>query len=418
VNDKRIVVVIMDDDDNDNTTSGGPRPNAYWARVREQEAEADLEPDTYGGGFRGVPAAPHGGAATVTEANVLGDIETCWCGLPAGHDWPGKASGRKHPREVVMNTQVATRVDRRDLRAYHARLQDFIIQCINDDELRFRIGKNSVILYPPDGTNPATVYARNSDRQVKQLQKWYVAHVYPSIQAEEKEATSENKAVDAETLAALAEQVNDPVEHPRTREDEDTPRGKDPDPPLAEEVPVAPPLDEEKKETAVDRRERIRAANAVVGDWRPYEREHNGPSPNIETNGTMIRCRLCLDTDHPLLSENPRSAGGHNRIYHTDTSNLHGPEARAKAIATTRNMKKQQAIETAIEVLAGTLGEDSPLVKIKALEKDIVRLTKELRDANAKADTVVVDTGALDAMTKRAEDAEARLALMREALGA
>lgn len=25
----------------------------------------------------------------------------CWCGLPGGHGWPGKETGRPHPREAA-----------------------------------------------------------------------------------------------------------------------------------------------------------------------------------------------------------------------------------------------------------------------------------------------------------------------------
>lgn len=31
----------------------------------------------------------------------------CWCGGPAGHDWPGKADGTPHPREVTLNAEMA-----------------------------------------------------------------------------------------------------------------------------------------------------------------------------------------------------------------------------------------------------------------------------------------------------------------------
>lgn len=32
--------------------------------------------------------------------NPLGQYGGCWCGLPNGHDWPGKNDGDPHPRET------------------------------------------------------------------------------------------------------------------------------------------------------------------------------------------------------------------------------------------------------------------------------------------------------------------------------
>lgn len=29
----------------------------------------------------------------------LGHLGGCWCGLPDGHDWPGKSDRAPHPRE-------------------------------------------------------------------------------------------------------------------------------------------------------------------------------------------------------------------------------------------------------------------------------------------------------------------------------
>lgn len=29
----------------------------------------------------------------------IGQLDTCWCGLPVHHDWPGKSEKAPHPRE-------------------------------------------------------------------------------------------------------------------------------------------------------------------------------------------------------------------------------------------------------------------------------------------------------------------------------
>ena len=31
---------------------------------------------------------------------VIGLFEHCWCGSPYQHDWPGKADGGPHPRQL------------------------------------------------------------------------------------------------------------------------------------------------------------------------------------------------------------------------------------------------------------------------------------------------------------------------------
>lgn len=452
MNDRIIVVFVegedMDDDDEKRKATGGPRPNAYWERVRhEQEEEEKQDPDTYTGSFRGVKAHPHGGQATVKPEQTLGS-EDCWCGEPAGHDWPGKAQGRKHPRKAsTVNTQVAETVDRRDLRAYHSRLQDFIIQCVNDDGLRFRLGKNSCILYPPDGTSPATVYARNSDRQVRQLQKWYVTHVYPSIEAAMKEtAAAEPKEVTDEDLARLRETVVDPAEHPAKK----TAATAEPEPEEApEEVPQNDPErfvepDEREHHPPVEkpmgdgkvrllygeeakaylRQQELLANRASDDEWVPWIKSDNTDHPRVETNGTQYRCKECLNTDHPLLSSDSRSIGGHNRIYHTDTSNMYGKEARDKAVDSSRSAKLKVRMEEAALLLLNGLGEDSPLAKMDALTKQIAELTRAnarlQKDLTAAQKVPVVEdkTEELAAAIKRADEAEARLALMREALNA
>lgn len=432
-----LVHVVVEKEKQDDDSQGGPRPNAYWQRIRES-GESEPEPDTFGGGFRGVPAAPHGGAATVRPEQVIGSDDLCWCGLAAGHDWPGKDKGRKHPKEgKAVNTMASTTVDRRDLRAYHARLQDFVMQCVNEDRLRFRIGKNSVILYPPDSTNPATVYARNSDRQIRQLQKWYVAHVYPHLAKDE-------EPVEESVVEKLAKTINDPVEHPRekrrapgsldeadlprTAEDEDTPRGKDPDPPL-----VAPPVEglvprptkQKRSKTTKDAQEA--AAVTTPGEWVPYVTYNGDVHERIEMDGLgHYRCRECLGTDHEYLSESRQGIGGHNRIYHTDTSTLWNEEVRSKAVETGRLHKAQKGVIEAIEALMalvpGTFPNPSDMEK---MEKELAKwqgkasgFQRQRDEAQAKLAALQDkpdDSEALAAAVKRAEDAETKLALMKEA---
>ena len=40
-----------------------------------------------------------GGKENVTWKDTIGQIDLCWCGEEAGHDWTGKDEGEPHPRE-------------------------------------------------------------------------------------------------------------------------------------------------------------------------------------------------------------------------------------------------------------------------------------------------------------------------------
>lgn len=385
------------------------RPNAYWERVRKEQEKDDrpsADPDTFGGGYRGVPPSPHGGAATVHPEDILGADELCWCGRPAGHHWPGKSVGAKHPKGMDMVKEMTATIDRRDLRGYHRVLQDFLMQCINDDGLRFRIARNSIVLYPPDGSQPATVYCRNTDRQIRQLAKWYMNHVREESGEPEEEESAEPAT--EEQIEALAKAKNDPVEHPQkeTPEYQDTPADPaeylppkaaelpgDPEPPG--KPPVAPPLESEW-------------VPHILRYRRPGDPDDGQPreSENIETNGTLFRCKWCMNTDHPLLTDKARSIGGHNRIWHTDTTNLYDQETRAKATETIRVNKITGQVNEAIELLMGAIGQTRDTGEVKELQaandrlnSENKKLTKELSDLRAEH-----------------EEVQAKLALLRETL--
>jgi hypothetical protein len=376
--------------------------SAYWAAV-------SAGADTYGGAYRGTHPVPHGGAATVKPEDTLGTVELCWCGLPAGHDWPGKTIGAKHPKEGSMNTQTSTTLDRRDLRAYHSRLQDFLLQCVNVDGLRFRVTRNSVILYPPDASQPMSVGARNSDRQVRSLQKWYVEHVVQQTDEEEK------VEVPAAMVEELVKKVNDPVEHPLDPPKQQTEERPPVAPSVTEEAAPKPPRRAFTK-AQKDKEDRERAQ----GQWVPYVNTDEVESTLFETNGTQYRCKECAGTDHEYLKDR-RSIGGHTRMWHTDRTDLHSPETRAVANETRRLHKAQEGIIEAIEALIPLVPEGTypTMTEVDQLKRKVAELEgraagyKRQRD-EARAAAPDVD---VEALTKRADDAEARLALMREALG-
>jgi hypothetical protein len=393
----------VEEEEEETTTTEKPEHNwqsAYWALVRSQYADAAS--DTYGGAYRGTRPTPHGGSQTVRPTETLGTLDLCWCGEPKGHDWPGKRIGAKHPKEGTMNTQVATTLDRRDLRAYHSRLQDFILSVIGEEGVRFRVGKNAVILYPPDGSAPMSVYARNTDRQVRSLQKWYVDHVYQEPE------TKGKKPVQEANVEALAEALNDPAEHPR--------------PPVAPERSVTkekrPPRPSPRQKTKAE----AEAAATAGGEWVPYEMYDGEVSPLIQMNGKGgYRCtgEGCVGTEHENL-QTRSSIGGHIRMWHTDRSDLHSPETRAIALETRHENQRQKATAQAIELLLPLAPEGSfvPVAEVAKIKKENDLLRTEVTNLkqivkNLKQEPVVD----VEALTKRAEEAEAKLALAREAMG-
>ena len=207
----RLVLALDDEDEEEKAARSNSGQNAYFASPA----------------FRGLPSPPHGGTQTVTADQTLGLIDLCWCGGPKNHDWPGKNLGAPHPREE--EPQVATQEElvlgRRDLRAYHRDLQDLVITATTRLGCTFRLGRNNVILYPPDGSPPFTVHARNSQRQVESTKLWLAKH------------TSDPSEPKREDLEVLAKRVNNPDEHPPKPHQEPQEAAQGPSSPSAEGTP-------------------------------------------------------------------------------------------------------------------------------------------------------------------------------------
>lgn len=397
------------EEENGGTTTHG-KPNAYWAKVREEQIEEESG-DTYSGAFRGVKPPPHGGAASVRPANTLGADELCWCGQPLGHDWPGKRTGARHPKTNGDTMPSTTGLERRDLRAYDKVLQDFILHCVGPQNLRYRLAKNSVILYPPDGTAPVSVYARNSDRQVRQLERWFNEHVVDvtvdtSVKIIKEADVTTEVEVTPEQLAALAAAKNGPEHKPTPPKQ--VPRSEQPIRDI-EDVALPEPV-HQVVETAPE----PVSANA---EWTAYVRRDDGPSPNIETDGhDHYRCKACMEAgrDQEVWQlDGIRSIGGHNRMWHTDISNMHDKEARARAVETRRrNITITKQLSQAIDILIEASG-----YVPTAQEELIEDLQAKLAAASKPNDQIAKLEEALAVATKRADEAEAKLALIREATG-
>ena len=364
-------------DDEEEEEKGTPgRANAWWAEHKGDVQDASDRAATFDGAVRGVRQGTHGGQQNVTSADVIGDLTYCWCGQPFDHDWPGKDQGRKHPREASTMATAGTteqRIERRQLRAYNDDLVDVITEAVNGYHAKYRLQKNGIVLFPPDGTQGITLNARASARQVKSARLWFLRHCVGVGE----DGKPENPLVaDAEVLKEDHERRAGRVEAENRAE--------------AREV-----LEEMKQDPAnpanssVDRSE-------PTEPWVPYVGSDGEDNEFFETNGTIIRCRVCNGTEFAYESENPRGMGGHIRIRHRDTTNLYDADARAKALESRRFNRLSSQVQEAVEALGKAIGYEAPAD---------TRELEALKAENA-------------ALRKRAEDAEARVALMKEALGA
>ena len=369
---------IEDDDEEEKGTPG--RPNAWWAEHKGDVKESAAAAATYDGAFTGVRQGTHGGEAHVYHAT--GSLTYCWCGLPLDHDWPGKDQGRKHPREEATVTTGATsgtqqRIERRQLRAYNDDLVDVIVEAVNGYHARYRMQKNGIVLFPPDGTTGITLNARASARQVKNARLWFLRHCVgvnedgaatnplvadPEVLREDHEIRVEKLVKDnrAEGREALEKLKADEIQTPQVQSTEPEPQEPEHEEP-----------------------------------WVLYVHQDGETSEFFETNGTIIRCKVCDGTPDAYETENARGLGGHIRTKHRDTTDLHSPEARAKATESKRLNRLTAEVRESIERMGKAIGYTAPVDtrQIEALQVEVA------------------------ALRKRAEDAEAKLALIREASG-
>lgn len=361
------VSLTPEEEEEEKRTPG--RPNAWWAEHKHDVEEAQDRASTFDSAVRGVNQGPHGGQVTVPPEDVTGSIDYCWCGLPFDHDWPGKASGRKHPREMSeMPASAGTqqRIERRQLRAYNDDLVDVIIEAVNGYGARYRMQKNGVVLFPPDGTQGITLNARANANQVKSARLWFLRHC---VGVGEDGKPTNPLVADTEVLAE---------DHDRRVErvkEEDRAEGRE----VLEEMKQGPTSSVTEPE-----------------EWVPYVHSGGEVSEWFETDGTIIRCKACIGkpTAYETTHDEVRGLGGHVRMAHRETDNLRTQEALDKSVDSRRFNRLQKRVDDAIALLggaAGTSAEDAK--KIKDLEE------------------------AVRVQTKRADDAEARLALFREALG-
>lgn len=383
----------IEEEEEEKKTRG--RPSAWWAEHKSDVQDASDRAATFDGAVRGVRQGTHGGEKQVTSADVIGDLTLCWCGLPFDHDWPGKDRGRKHPREVSGMTATTgstqQRIERRQLRAYNDDLVDVIVEAVNGYGARYRMQKNGVVLFPPDGTQGITMNARASSNQVKSARLWFLRHCVgvgedgkpENPLVADTEVLTEDRAKRVERINAEGrKEAAELLDSMKTGSSVTEPAGE----------AAEPTTEAEFRPTAKVSDGPMRAPDEEP--WIVYVDSKGEDNEFFETNGTVFRCKVCNGTPDSYETENPRGIGGHIRIKHRDNSTMYDEEARAKALESRRLNRLTKDVERAVGLLSASIGMTIDTSVVDALKAE-----------NA-------------ALVKRAEEAEARLALMREALGA
>ena len=258
-------------------------------------------------------------------------------------------------------------IERNHLRAYHRDIQDFLLKVVNFHKMECRISRNSVLVYPPDGAPPITVYARSNDRQMATLQAWLDDLNSRPFLPGEALGLGEDQAMEVSTANLLNGLIK-----------------------------AAPPNDPPPVDEPVDQPE-----------WVPWMGiKGDTPVEGFEYNGTLWRCTVCAENGVEYVRSKAKGIGGHRRMMHLDRSTLYTPEAQAKALWHKRFNVLNRRVEKALELLTGEEASDPrEVVRLKAanttLRQQNARLRERLERANqAKA------------------DAEARIALIRESLRA
>lgn len=402
-------VSASEDEEEEKSSGTTGRPNAYWQARRLAEKG---EPDTFSGSFRGVPT-PHAGQQTVKPEDTKGAGHLCWCGEPYNHDWPGKAAGTKHPKgtSVTTMTEAPPRIDRRQLRAYHRDLQEVILAAVNQYGCRFKMNNSHTVLYAHDGEHTYKVPARNNEQAVNRTRDWFAKYVVgldvetgkianpmvkdgkvliDDLEAREKRDRQEEARKAEERRQAAIEQTLRDEEERKLLADQEAilrlAKAKN-----SEEHPVPKPPKP--------------AVESPVETWTTYVSSRTGiPNEQFETDGTAVRCKECIGTDHYILEGGARGVGGHTRMWHRDRTTMYDEDAMARKVDSGKATRLSRKVAGAIDLLIEATGYQGDSARIAELEAENERLRSRCAD--------------VEAANKRADDAEARLALIQEAIRA
>jgi polyhydroxyalkanoate synthesis regulator phasin len=405
-----------EDDEEEKVVDIGAATRRAWYAGRAEGAAAGSGLES--AAFRAVPTGKHGGSQTVKPEDTIGSLTVCGaCGGPFNHDWPGKALGAPHPKENSMSTPDSStpppRIERRQLRGFHADLVDVILTAVNQYQVQYQLRGTKLLLFPPDGTSPLTVNAANSDRQRRRVSQWFVKHCVPEGTPIKRAKTSPTK-VDAETVKELAEAVNS-EEHLQKLNDQ-----------AKAEEPVVEPVKEPAKKAAAKKTATVvEDTHPAPSDdeWMPYYKGKGRYSTGTKSERYVINAAgqvKCLECEGQPIIGNARSTGGHTRTSHTDTTTLWGPVAKEKGTRTYFTNKAKGQVEEAIGLLQVAMGIEPPAADTTALEAQRDKLESEKHVLQTENAALKAEVGELKSeitdLKQKLADMEAKMQLFRETL--
>jgi hypothetical protein len=363
------------------------------------------------------------------------------CDQKAGHDWPGKAEGEPHPpftnrKGSNVNTMTDTGINPRHVSQYKRKVRELVLHLVNDLGVRHRVIDGShLLLYSPSNADarPYKVSAsRSEETMMSSLTGW------AKVQVPEYGKEPEKKPPLADILPPVA--------------------------PQPESVVTGMPRPEALTEPKGGRWEPRDAADHKLRDliaegWKPHVGAKNKTVRfYVNAEGTQWKCVQCgalVDkvtslgghlrghSDVPLATEEGRAkaaevrrakaaarkaeAGEVKEPQHKDLPSLADAKAAARSVgadigkAVNANIAKKiaDAMSTRQEATqTGTLDEDKTAALVAFAEAVGIALPKgeDLSDEVDRLKQRVVElTDAHAAMVKRAEEAEAKLALILEA---
>lgn len=361
------------------------------------------EGDSFSGAFRGVPAPKRGGAQAVKDSDMpLGAEDLCWCGQPGGHDWPGKAQKRPHPRGEQMSaaTQEKPYLNPRDLKAWDVKVVRALCALVNEYGVRYRLDKNQmhIFLFAPGAADDTVSKfkasrSRPAEQTLKYVEQWAVKYVRP--------------AKVEEALPKLAEKFNDPTKKPHERTTKErseaasaaherrtastpTPAPKEPAMPVS--APPAPVL-EFKGDPQEDGLDDLMSDEPPKG-YEPYNKSDGTESRFWKKTGAEEW--VCKDCGWPAT--NPAQFSGHYKVHNQPMF------ARKRFIAHLTRAAK----EVGIDLADYEMSVEAHKAVRKAKVADTSGLTKQIEKLTAD----------LEKVTQERDDLRARLALLKEAMGA
>lgn len=349
-----------------------------------------------------------GGVANVSARDTIG-VSFCWCegkgcwiNLKTGlQEWPGIENGLAHPSPALIErieemVNTLTRLDRSDVKQYPKRVADLLMTLVNECYIACRpIDGGQMLLYPPDGVSrPFKVIARRGENAtVGFLEKQFIAKY--GIHLPEKK--KEEKAEVPDPTITFQSQPAKPEEYLPPQPKVEAPEFSAKSAPKPTDLPARTQvfLETEPDTVTVWRSVRHTKTNEVMPDW--------------ETNGSVFRCVLCRKKGVEWVCSERRGMAGHATGHAHERRQAEQEQAApAPKAPATPSEAPTDDVAGALALLQEALGLPSHREAAEAADRRIAELEAEVASLREQVTTE----------KNRADDAVARLDLIREGLNA